>query len=464
MHADVVSDGVGGQVLHRIAHEHLPDDGSGLDHGSLVPRQPVETGGEERLDRRRHGRPLDPARRAPAPVLEADEPLVDEHREQLLDEERVSLGRLDDSCSHALVEARASEEMLRDGARVLCRERLELDAACSVRRRPFGHPLDELPPGRADDEKGRVAVRHDVLDELEQGRLGPVDVVEDEDERPVRSELLEELAGGPRQVLHRERLLREPDRRLHARNHVGVADERAELPARLLGGVFLDDRRGLAHRLSERPERDPVAVREAPAADDGGLVRGRSHELLDESRLADTCLADHGHETAASRGDRVAQRPLEHLELGLAADHRRIEAARALAALAHGDQPVRRDRLRLSLELERLDLLDVDVVPDEPVGEVSEQYLVLAGRLLEPRRDVHGVARDEALPRRRVARDDLTRVHARAVREADAPRVLELFVQLLERPLHARRPHGPRVRRRPHGAAEGRRPPSRRPR
>ena len=110
------------------------------------------------------------------------------------------------------------------------------------------------------------------------------------------------------------------------------------------------------------------------------------------------------------------------------------------------DEAVRGNALGLALQLERLDRLHVDVVADEAVREVSEEHLVLAGRLLEAGGDVHGVAGDEPLAGGRVARDDLARVHAGAVGEADAPGALELLVQLLERSLHpgrgAYRAHG----------------------
>ncbi len=108
------------------------------------------------------------------------------------------------------------------------------------------------------------------------------------------------------------------------------------------------------------------------------------------------------------------------------------------------DQPIRSYALGLPLELERLNLLDVDVVANEPVCEIAEQDLLRARGLLQARRNVHGVARDEALPGRRIARDDLPRVHAGSNGEPHAPVALELVVQHGLRPLHpGGRPHGP---------------------
>ncbi len=106
-------------------------------------------------------------------------------------------------------------------------------------------------------------------------------------------------------------------------------------------------------------------------------------------------------------------------------------------------EAVRGNALRLPLQLERLDLLDVDVVAYEAVGEVSEQDLLGAGSLLEPCRDVHGVASHEPLARGGIPGDDLARVHACPNREANAPVPLQLVVQNRLGPLHVRGcPHG----------------------
>ena len=60
---------------------------------------------------------------------------------------------------------------------------------------------------------------------------------------------------------------------------------------------------------------------------------------------------------------------------------------------------------------------------------VADQDLSGARSLLQPGRDVHGVARHERLSAGRVARDHLAAVHARAGLEPNAPLALELLVQ-----------------------------------
>ena len=63
--------------------ERLALDGGPDEHGPLVHIEPVDAGGEQRLNGRRHGE-----------LAVARSGLI---REQLLEEERVALGRLDDA-------------------------------------------------------------------------------------------------------------------------------------------------------------------------------------------------------------------------------------------------------------------------------------------------------------------------------------------------------------------------------
>ena len=279
-----------------------------------------------------------------------------------------------------------------------------------------------------------------VLDEVEEGRLGPVHVVEDGDERPLARERGDELPRAPEELLDRKLRAGEADGRRDALDH-GVTfilrDEGAEFAARRVRRVVLVDPGCVAHELDERPERDPLPVGEAASAADAGLAGERGRERLDEARLADARVRKWAHEPALAERDRLVEGLTERRELRLPADERRVRPPRVPLPRADGDELIRRHALALPLELERLDRLDLDGIADEPVRELTEQHLHRRRRLLKPRRDVHGVADDEPLARRRVARDDFARIHARAVREANAPDALELVVQRLEGALHA---------------------------
>ena len=69
----------------------------------------------------------------------------------------------------------------------------------------------------------------------------------------------------------------------------------------------------------------------------------------------------------------------------------------ALGRLEHSQQPVGGNGAGLSLQLERRDGLDLDGVTDEVERRLAEQHLARLRRLLEPRGDVHRVARRQPL-------------------------------------------------------------------
>ncbi len=82
----------GGQFDHRVEVEPLTDNGGTFQHPPLVHVEPVETGREQRGDR---GWDLDRAKvagRDPPVALPAQQPVVDQGRERLFDEQRVPRG------------------------------------------------------------------------------------------------------------------------------------------------------------------------------------------------------------------------------------------------------------------------------------------------------------------------------------------------------------------------------------
>ena len=165
--------------------EHLALDGRCFEDGSLGGVELVEASREQRLDRRRRRDPL------VARLLQ--------HRRQLLDEQRVAVGGRDDALRHRGVR-RPIPEPGRDHLFCFLRgERLEAHETAPARP-----PVEQLRPRHA-DEQDRRAGRHerDMLDQVEQCFLGPLDVVEDEHERPLTSGRLDELAERPRELVGR---------------------------------------------------------------------------------------------------------------------------------------------------------------------------------------------------------------------------------------------------------------------
>ncbi len=246
--------------------------------------------------------------------------------------------------------------------------------------------VEQLGPGEAEkkDRRGSHPGR-DVLDHLEQRLLGPVDVLEDEDERLHGGELLDPRADGPRDVLLAPLALdrledadREPEQ---VGDRLALA-RLAELLERLLERVVVGDPgRGL-HHLGDRPVRHAFAVRQAAAAEDGGVLEPVD-ELSRQPALTDSGLPVERDEAGPPVARGARERVLEQLELGLAPDERRRERAHRATRLPGADDATRRDRLAPATQLERLELLELDEVPDEPRRGRADHDLVRPGLLLE---------------------------------------------------------------------------------
>ena len=272
-----------------------------------------------------------------------------------------------------------------------------------------GTRVEQLRPGHADEQDRRVAAQvGDVLDEVEEGGLAPVDVVEHDHDRLLHGARLQQLAKSPGDLLGR------------ARRRV-VAEDRGQGPD---GAAVRDE---LLHDLGHRPVADSLAVGEAPAPGDRRALEA-AEELSHETRLADTRGAEDGEELAGAVAGNSVEGVLQLLALTLAADHRHaVPAGRRLGL--HGDEPVGSQRLGLALRGQRRRGLGLDALAHEPVGLLAEQHLAGLGRLLQARRDVDRVAGREPLLG---AGDDLAGVHAHAQLQARAVALLELVVQLVE--------------------------------
>ena len=156
------------------------------------------------------------ARRHPIAVRAFEQAVVDEHREHLLDEERVALGRIGDPSMDVVGELRSAEEVLRSARRTRRRSSgsSRTEVALNLPPPQLGPVVEELGSREANEQNRRVPRPvGDVLDEIEECRLAPLEVVEDDDERPLARLRLEQLAHGPEGLLGRPGALDEADRR-----------------------------------------------------------------------------------------------------------------------------------------------------------------------------------------------------------------------------------------------------------
>ncbi len=193
-------------------------------------------------------------------------------------------------------------------------------------------------------------------------------------------------------------------------------------------GLGLDD-------LAERPERDPLAVRQAAAVSPGDDVRPvveRRAQLGYEPALADARLAEHGDELHRRLALRAEERLEQERALVLAADERRVRRGLGLADAA---PRVRRapdgDRIRLALRDDRLEGLVGDRALRRPHRRLVDEDVAHRSGRLQAGGDVDDVARDDALAalRARTERDD-----GLAGRDRGAHGELETFLaELLDR-------------------------------
>jgi hypothetical protein len=166
-------------------------------------------------------------------------------------------------------------------------------------------------------------------------------------------------------------------------------------------------------------------------------------EASDEPRLARAGGGEKRHQPRPLGFPDVVQHRRERDQRLCSPDEREVVSADAALRGAGAKELVGGDALGLALELQRLDGLDLDGVPDEIVRWLPDQHLARRSVLFEPRRDVHRVAGDESLAGGDVAGDDLARVDAGPVLETHAVVTLETLVDDFEGVPHlGRRAHG----------------------
>jgi len=167
-----------------------------LKHRPLGGLQAVDPGREERVDRRRHR-------------IVSGVRVSREHGEHLLDEERIALCHRQDPPAERRRELLFVEKPLDQTLGLRAIERVERDDRGSrLRRRPGRSCVEHVGTSQTEDQDRRTAREpRQVLQQVEQSRLGPMDVVEDDDERPTGGESLEDAAECPCSLFRRHRLV-----------------------------------------------------------------------------------------------------------------------------------------------------------------------------------------------------------------------------------------------------------------
>ena len=441
--ADTVAQRRRCERFDRRARELQADHRRRFDRRALGRRESVQPRFEQRVDGRRD-RDLDAALGAvfvghPAPVQLVQGTALDQHRQHLLDVQRVALGSAHDARDYPGRQCRTADPVRDDlfGRRI--GQGRQHEPARVDLRAPVGQFLDQVVPRGGEDQDRHAAGRgKHVVQQIEEGAFRPVDVVDEDDER-LRGRLhFEEAARGPVGLGERVGGGGQPDRAGQALGHRGVADRLVQAAQRKLGWFVVAQVSGRQHHGTQRPEGDAVAVGKAAAGQYARARRDALDHLVHQARLADARITDQRDQAHRPFVDRLAVGGVQCRQFGLAADERLVVAAHHPVLALRRDESPGGDPFGLALRLEWFDGLDLHRVAHQAEGRVAEIDLVLRRRLLEPRCGVHRVAGGELLARARVVvGDHLAGVHAGAHRKRHAVAGLQVLVQFGQGTPHA---------------------------
>jgi hypothetical protein len=214
-------------------------------------------------------------------------------------------------------------------------------------------------------------------------------------------------------------------------------EEPRKLRRGFLGPIAPADPRRVTYHGDDRPEGDPLSIRDASAGDHRRAVPEPGKELAGQARLPDTGNAHHRHQLPSAARDRPFEGALEYRDLPLPPDERGVEPSRPPGSPRdHVEEPECPHGLGLPLQSEAARTFGDDGCLDEAVRRFADQDLARFCRLLEAGGRVDGVAGHERMTLRRIGGDYLAGVDAGARLKLDAPCALELLVQVMQHLSH----------------------------
>ena len=389
---------------------------------------------------------------APRLAVGDDDAVVDEHADQLLDEVRVAFGAAREQVAqrhrHRL---EAAQQRLDQLARAALGERREIDAqVLAAAAAPEGAALVERRARHAEQEQRQVAaVQDQMVDEIERAFVGPVQVVEQEDDRRARvamqcAEIRRERVEGPIADLLRfagdgddvrVAAVLEADQLADQRGVLGgaLAEHGAEPGGELvLGdrlGVALEDLEARGEHVAQQAVGNVVAVRMRPALEEAhrlALQLEPVRELEAEAALADAGLADDRHLLQALVLARTLERLADPRQLRVAADHLRLDPLQAAVGHAEGTRlgtrhEVAAHRAGDALDLDRRLRFDVEDAAHVSVRLVADPQGAGGSGLLHARGDVDADAANASFGVDAAAEEHRAGVDADAQVEAVEP-------------------------------------------
>src|SRR5512133_1015003 len=335
--------------------EDLADDGGVLEQLLVRRVERVEAGGDDPVDR--------------LGKLEFLRPALARHANELLRVERVSAGPLEQRRLYLRWTDRALEQGVHETCRIVVgergerqRDRIRLAAAPG---RPSREQLRSRGGNEEDGDVGEPVGQ--LVDEVEEAVVRPVQVLEHEHERTLLRERFEEPAPRRKCLVSPigrtagVAVAREPGERTHVRGDPArlrlvlqqASDRSAELLGSLRLGVRLEHAGLRLHHLADGPDANAFARGERAALAPGHeplIALDRMEQLGEEPALADPGDADERHELWRSLAHRPLESGDEQLDLAVATDERRGRRAGDIDAETGAclERLPRRNRLRLS--------------------------------------------------------------------------------------------------------------------
>jgi hypothetical protein len=376
------------------ARELAADHRRALQHQPLFGPQPLDARGEQRLDRRGHLDLGQLRRGRPALALALERAVVHQHPHQLAEEEGVALvlgehaagdgGGQRVGADHVGGQARG-----RSGVEAGEGDDVGDDTTGGRQRRARGAQLG--PCRRQHQQRHPGAPLHQVLGQVEQQRLGPLEVVDFEHHRPRRGERGQQAAHHEEGLFGRGR--RPGEQRADAGGDAGALGLLAghhgvDRRAQRLGAGAGREAEVRAQRLGQRRE-GGSARGVALGAEHARTVSQPARQLGQQARLAEPRRAQHHGQPRRGRGDGRVVHRAEPPQLVAAPDER--DGRRAGRPLQR-HHPERRHRLGPALEREAAHRLERHQLAHQALRLLADQDVAVARLLLEPRRDVQRIA------------------------------------------------------------------------
>ena len=332
----------------------------------------------------------------PAIALAFERAVLHQHAHQLADEERVALADREHASrdrGRQLVGADriGGEARRRPGVETGERHHVGHDAAGDVERRAR---VAQLGARRHQQQQRHVgAPLHQVLDEIEEQRLGPLQVVDHEHDR-LRARRARRGSAAPRR--------RSPPAR------AGVPASSAATPsamrARSASSPGMRARSPRARCRRSAPSSSRKSARSAsasganvapPVASQCALTTVAASPSRRTSSPTRRDLPRPGEpSTTASRAARRRDRRVVHRREARSSSSRPTNAAPARPPAARATPRDRPPPSRPALERERAERLERHEVAHQPPRRLADQHVAVLRLLLQARRDVHRIADD----------------------------------------------------------------------